>query len=131
MSMRGVIGLILLPLVVGSVGSAVLEDPPANLAPFAGRIGAVRAKKVQEGGGTAESEQAVERGLRWLALHQADVRRGPLCRSCTGERPSLVLTRFRAYNTDVATGLTLPYRETWGGGLHDVPAIQDSRSERP
>ena len=38
---------------------------------FAGRSGATRKRMVDEGGGSAQSEAAVAKGLRWLALHQA------------------------------------------------------------
>lgn len=37
-----------------------------------GRTAEARARWVAEAGGTPESEQAVERGLRWLAAHQCD-----------------------------------------------------------
>jgi hypothetical protein len=36
-----------------------------------GRSGQTRKKMLQEGGGNAESEAAVARGLKWMALHQA------------------------------------------------------------
>jgi hypothetical protein len=38
---------------------------------FGGRSGATREKMLQEGGGNKLSEAAVARGLKWLALHQA------------------------------------------------------------
>ena len=37
-----------------------------------GRTGQARARLLGEGGGTPESEEAVERGLRWLLAHQRD-----------------------------------------------------------
>jgi hypothetical protein len=45
-------------------------DPGA--APFAGRRGRARGRGVFERGGSVASEAAVERGLAWLARHQAD-----------------------------------------------------------
>ena len=38
---------------------------------FGGRSGSTRERLLQEGGGNAQSEQAVARGLEWLAKHQA------------------------------------------------------------
>ncbi len=38
---------------------------------FGGRSGATRVKMLQEGGGNAQSEAAVARGLLWFACHQA------------------------------------------------------------
>jgi hypothetical protein len=38
--------------------------------PFAGRQGAAKAKLVRRGGGSVQSEQAVELGLDWLVRHQ-------------------------------------------------------------
>lgn len=41
---------------------------------FSGRSGATRKRMVIQNGGNTESEAAVARGLRWLALHQAKAR---------------------------------------------------------
>lgn len=43
----------------------------AGLTAFAGRRGEARSRGVTERGGSAASEAAVERGLEWLARHQA------------------------------------------------------------
>src|SRR5262249_34949175 len=43
----------------------------ANLGGFAGRSGATRERRLQEGGGTALSEACVAKGLSWLARHQS------------------------------------------------------------
>jgi hypothetical protein len=45
--------------------------PAIGQAAFAGRRGEARSRGVMERGGSAASEAAVERGLAWLALHQA------------------------------------------------------------
>jgi len=45
--------------------------PDAGVA-YAGRRGAARSRGVTERGGTQGSEEAVDRGLAWLALHQAE-----------------------------------------------------------
>jgi len=50
----------------GGVSGGSPEGPP-----FAARRGAARAAAVRGRGGSAASEAAVERGLAWLALHQA------------------------------------------------------------
>lgn len=47
-----------------------LGDPIAWTTPFSGRRADVRASIVQREGGTVRSEQAVERGLDWIARHQ-------------------------------------------------------------
>ena len=46
------------------------DGPPAGQ-PFASRTGAARGESARSRGGNAASEAAVERGLDWLALHQA------------------------------------------------------------
>ncbi len=43
---------------------------PEPIAPFSGRRGVAKARLLRREGGTLESEQAVERGLDWLARHQ-------------------------------------------------------------
>src|SRR5947207_9615877 len=45
-----------------------IADVPGG---FASRVAADRARLVKERGGSAASEAAVARGLKWLALHQA------------------------------------------------------------
>src|SRR4051812_9065442 len=49
------------------------KDPTKVKVPdtFANRIGGERENALKKGGGTKESEQAVAKGLLWLALHQA------------------------------------------------------------
>jgi hypothetical protein len=47
------------------------KDPSKGRGPFAIRSRSIREKLVQEAGGSVQSEAAVGRGLRWLALHQA------------------------------------------------------------
>jgi hypothetical protein len=42
----------------------------AQIAPFTGRSAAMKAALLRSEGGTVESEEAVERGLDWLARHQ-------------------------------------------------------------
>ncbi len=49
-----------------------LDDPPAPPPSFPGRMGATKAKLIREGGGNADSEKAVARGLAWLAKQQKD-----------------------------------------------------------
>src|SRR5207247_8008651 len=39
---------------------------------FGGRSGSTRERMVQTGGGSKESEAAVARALKWIALHQAN-----------------------------------------------------------
>ncbi len=51
-------------------GDGVRGGPPDGK-PFAARTGSARNMAVQGRGGNAASEAAVERGLAWLALHQA------------------------------------------------------------
>jgi hypothetical protein len=46
------------------------EDSPAVPSGFSGRFGDARVKLLKDGG-NAQSEAAVARGLKWLALHQA------------------------------------------------------------
>ena len=52
------------------VGTQPEESPPMQPGGLTGRIGANRAKLVEEWGGTKESEEAVARGLNWLADQQ-------------------------------------------------------------
>jgi len=106
--------------------------------PLASRGGGLDGRKARNrhslalaGGGTAESEAAVERGLAWLAAHQFDDGgwRFDLnsCPQCAG---ACRHSGFRTSTTD-ATGLALlcflgagytqhegPYRETVAGGLY-------------
>lgn len=42
----------------------------ANIAPFSGRSALMKAELLRRGGGTVESEAAVEAGLEWVARHQ-------------------------------------------------------------
>jgi hypothetical protein len=49
-------------------GGAMGKAAPA----YSGRSAVKRAKLVQKGGGTSESEAAVERGIAWLARHQRE-----------------------------------------------------------
>jgi hypothetical protein len=51
-------------------GAEPVETPELQPGGLTGRIGANRAKLVKDWGGTAESEEAVARGLRWLADQQ-------------------------------------------------------------
>ncbi len=60
----------------GSIISGISEAPSRlrgdyRQSPFSGRSAASRAALLRREGGTAESEEAVERGLEWLARHQA------------------------------------------------------------
>ncbi|MFH1265770.1 MAG: prenyltransferase/squalene oxidase repeat-containing protein, partial [Planctomycetota bacterium] len=61
---------------IGLEPSALIELFPAADAPVGGgldgRGGEARARLVEQGGGTRESEAAVERGLRWLFTYQRD-----------------------------------------------------------
>jgi len=64
----------LLALVATADDVALGRPSPASggaAEPFAGRAPGERAGLLAARGGTAESEAAVERGLAWLALHQA------------------------------------------------------------
>ena len=79
----------------GGAGQEAAEEEMAALrtAPFTGRQGEKKAKLLRREGGTVESEKAVERGLDWLARHQArdgswslDVT--PLCRKSPGCPPT-------------------------------------------
>lgn len=57
-----------------SARSAMPRQEPAiahGVQPFAARRGAARREVARARGGSTESEAAVERGLAWLALHQA------------------------------------------------------------
>jgi hypothetical protein len=54
-----------------SARSGTAGSGPPTGKPFAARSGAARAAAVRGRGGNAASEAAVERGLDWLALHQA------------------------------------------------------------
>ena len=51
--------------------SGAASSGPPDGKPFASRTGTGRAASVRGRGGNAASEAAVERGLEWLALHQA------------------------------------------------------------
>jgi len=93
----------------GGAGKAGGEDETIVLrtAPFSGRQGAKKAKLLRREGGTVESERAVERGLDWLARHQArdgswslDVT--PHCRKSPGCPPTPAGTSDAG-----ATGLAL------------------------
>jgi hypothetical protein len=55
----------LFPSDPGPAGAANLTGP------FAGRVGAAKAKLVRDGGGNERSEAAVASGLEWLSRHQA------------------------------------------------------------
>jgi len=61
---------------IGPLGSFSLQQSVssglAHGGGLEGRTPAARARLVADAGGTPESEQAVERGLRWLAAHQCD-----------------------------------------------------------
>jgi hypothetical protein len=67
------------PLPLGTRGAAAGPQAAAAAVPasmtagraFAGRQGEARSRGVAARGGSAASEAAVERGLEWLALHQA------------------------------------------------------------
>jgi hypothetical protein len=86
------------------VGSARSDDPTKRLGPpggFGGRSGSARARLLQEAGGTAASEAAVARGLRWLALHQAPDGRWALEQFPLHTRQDLKATR---YFDDKSTG---------------------------
>ena len=52
-------------------GAEQAETPPLQPGGLTGRIGANRAKLVEEWGGSKESEEAVDRGLEWLAGRQS------------------------------------------------------------
>ena len=55
----------------GDAVEAAAPEPTADRGdPFAGRRGASRGELVRSRGGSAASEQAVDRGLAWLAAHQ-------------------------------------------------------------
>jgi hypothetical protein len=56
----------------GLVARAVSLTRPLPAASFARRQGRARGVAVRDRGGSAASEAAVERGLAWLARHQAD-----------------------------------------------------------
>lgn len=67
---RTFLAVLILPLAV-LAGRAEEPDKRAMPGGLGNRTGERRAKAVEEQGGSKESEAAVERGLRWLALHQA------------------------------------------------------------
>jgi hypothetical protein len=69
---RGVIVIAVtwLLILISSARGMAQADAKGAANPFANRSGADRAKAVDEYGGTKESEEAVERGLKWLARQQ-------------------------------------------------------------
>jgi hypothetical protein len=76
-------------------------------APFSGRRPEMRAKLVRREGGTLQSEEAVERGLEWIARHQKKDGSWSLdtngqCREAGGCPP-----RFSSVSDTGATGLAL------------------------
>jgi len=105
-------------------------EAPAAAAAFASRRGDARARALAARGGSAASEAAVERGLAWLAIHQAldgswrfDLS-GCRCDGICGQQGTVA-------STTAATGLALlpflgaghthlegRYRETVNRGLY-------------
>lgn len=76
-------------------------------APFSGRRPEAKAKLVRREGGTVQSEEAVERGLEWIARHQKSNGSWSLdtsgqCREAPGCPP-----RFSSVSDTGATGLAL------------------------
>mgnify|MGYP000919002805 CR=1 FL=1 len=76
------------PLVTGAAGPGGFAGMPGaegpKMAPFSGRSPQMRARIARQAGGTVMSEQAVTRGLGWLARHQAgdghwDLNHRPTC----------------------------------------------------
>jgi hypothetical protein len=57
-------------LKLGEAPLATQLGSQAQIAPFSGRSAAMKAALLRREGGTAESEEAVERGLQWLLRHQ-------------------------------------------------------------
>ncbi len=78
----------------------------ARTAPFNGRQAEAKAQLLRSEGGTAESEAAVERGLDWLARHQAPDGRWQLNPQpfCSGDG---CLPRSASSSDTAATGLAL------------------------
>ncbi len=98
---------------------------------FAGRSAAMRAELVAQRGGTAASEAAVERGLKWLAAHQLkdgswrfDLRQSPQCRGLCrdhGTLPTTTGATALALLPFLGAGYTHqegPYHETVSRGLY-------------
>ena len=81
---------------IGRLSPEGVKSLAANIgsltAPFSGRQGAVRARLIRRGGGSVESEKAVELGLDWIARHQrpdggwsTDIRRQCSGGGCPGD----------------------------------------------
>lgn len=114
-------------LIPESLGSQYRAIPGG----LAGRSTANRAKLVAQRGGSAASEEAVQRGLRWLAAHQLkdgswrfDLRQSPQCRGRCRNHGTIPTTTG-------ATGLALlpflgagythqegPYKDTVNRGIY-------------
>ncbi|MSR30770.1 MAG: hypothetical protein EXR99_04615 [Gemmataceae bacterium] len=100
---------------IGSLGGMGGVFAPGGVG---GRSGATREKLLREGGGNALSEACVARGLKWLALHQAEDGHwgmhnyGDYYRSAPIGTPNSKLIKYRtqdkAQNNDIAgTGFGL------------------------
>ncbi|MCI0342836.1 MAG: HEAT repeat domain-containing protein [Planctomycetales bacterium] len=61
-----------LPTAAPAGASPTPPAPPPRPSPFAARTGPGRAEALTRHGGSAETEQAVDRGLAWLAAHQSE-----------------------------------------------------------
>lgn len=119
-----------------TVANSLMPEAPgrqfrARPGGFAGRSAATRAELAAQRGGTAASEAAVERGLRWLAAHQLkdgswhfDLRRSPQCRGrCRdhGTIPTTTGATALALLPFLGAGYTHqdgPYHETVRRGLY-------------
>lgn len=70
------------------------ETPRTAPGGFGGRFSPRREQLLKDEGGTEESEKAVARGLRWLALHQAAAGHWSLDKFNLCARPDLKSTRY-------------------------------------